>query len=169
MDYTAVIDQLAKNKNVIGNLLHGSPEAMYRWKQEPGKWSLLEIICHLCDEEQLDFRARVKHTLETPGEPMPAIDPPGWVTAHRYAGQAFEQKLNEFFHEREQSVQWLRELQNPQWLNAYQHPKFGAMTAKMFLSNWLAHDYLHIRQILKLRFDYLKENTGEDLSYAGAW
>ncbi len=43
------------------------------------------------------------------------------------------------------------------------------MTAKMFLSNWLAHDYLHIRQITKLKYDYLKQLTNEDLNYAGNW
>jgi hypothetical protein len=43
------------------------------------------------------------------------------------------------------------------------------MTAMLFLSNWLAHDYLHIRQIIKLKFDYLEKMTGEGLSYAGDW
>jgi len=43
------------------------------------------------------------------------------------------------------------------------------MTASMFFSNWLAHDYLHIRQITRLKYDYLKQLTNEDLSYAGTW
>ena len=39
----------------------------------------------------------------------------------------------------------------------------------MMLTNWLAHDYLHIRQIIKLKFDFLKDQSDEHLSYAGEW
>ena len=66
-------------------------------------------------------------------------------------------------------MEWLMNLDNPQWDNYYEHPKFGKMSAKLFFTNWLAHDYLHIRQILKLKFDYLKFISKEDLNYAGNW
>jgi hypothetical protein len=39
----------------------------------------------------------------------------------------------------------------------------------MFLHNWLAHDYLHIRQIIRIKYDYLKKTSGEILLYAGEW
>jgi hypothetical protein len=39
----------------------------------------------------------------------------------------------------------------------------------MIFANWLAHDYLHIRQILRLKYEYLKSISEEDLSYAGEW
>ena len=43
------------------------------------------------------------------------------------------------------------------------------MSAKLFLTNWLAHDYLHIRQIIRYQYHYLKESTAIDLGYAGNW
>jgi hypothetical protein len=107
--------------------------------------------------------------LENPTGALPPIDPPGWVLERAYIKQNYADKLNKFLKEREESVEWLESLQTPKWDNAYQHPKFGAMTAKMFLCNWVAHDYLHIRQITKLKFDYLKQQTGEALDYAGNW
>ena len=127
------------------------------------------VICHLCDEDKEDFRARTKHTLETPELPLPPIDPTGWVTERKYMQQAFEEKIEEFLTEREYSIQWLESLTDPEWGNAYQHPKFGKMTAKMFLCNWLAHDCLHIRQITRLKYDYLKFISDEPLDYAGEW
>jgi hypothetical protein len=33
----------------------------------------------------------------------------------------------------------------------------------------MAHDLLHIRQITKLKYDYLKYLSGQGLSYAGDW
>ena len=43
------------------------------------------------------------------------------------------------------------------------------MSVKLFLSNWLAHDYLHIKQITRYRYNYLEEKTAINLQYAGNW
>ena len=43
------------------------------------------------------------------------------------------------------------------------------MTARAFLANWLAHDALHQRQIVRYDYFYLKETSREDLGYAGQW
>jgi len=169
MNHAEIIQGIAGNRNVFKELLSGLTEAIYLWKPAPEKWCLLEIVCHLYDEEREDFRARTRHVLETPSAPLPSIDPQGWVEARSYLQQNFPDKLNSFLAERDQSVKWLQTLPEPRWDNAYEHPKFGKMTAGMFLSNWLAHDYLHIRQITRMKYDYLKQRTTEDLSYAGSW
>ncbi len=169
MNNEYIINELHRNSSVFENLLKNINKKDYLYKTNPEKWCLLEILCHLHDEEREDFRARVKHTLKTPAEPLPSIDPVGWVESRKYIQSDYSESLNKFLKEREQSVKWLQSLSNPKWDNYYTHPKFGKMTANMFLSNWLAHDYLHIRQILKLKFDLLKKLTSEDLNYAGNW
>lgn len=169
MPHTYIVNQLEQNKRVFETLLAATPAEEQHWKAAPDKWSLLEIVCHLYDEEREDFRARVRHTLTMPEEEMPPIDPAGWVTSRNYAAQDFETMLSKFLEERALSVSWLRALQNPNWESTYQHPKFGPMSAKFFLSNWLAHDFLHIRQIVKLRYDQLGQRSGESLVYAGNW
>ncbi len=169
MNDSNIIGELSRNRNVFKDLLLDLTEEIYLWKPNPEKWCLLEIVCHLHDEEREDFRARTRHVLEMPTEPLPPIDPQGWVESRNYMQQNYRDKLSSFLKEREQSTAWLQTLSNPKWDNAYEHPKFGRMTARMFLSNWLAHDYLHIRQITKLKYDHLKQSTTEDLGYAGNW
>jgi hypothetical protein len=169
MDHTEIINGLKGNRNVFKELLQDLKEEQYLWKSSPEKWCLLEIVCHLFDEEREDFRARTKHLLETPSEKLPSIDPQGWVETRSYLQQSYADKLKDFLIEREQSVKWLQTLSNPKWKNTYEHPVLGKMTAEMFLANWLAHDYLHIRQITKLKYDYLKNLSNEDLNYAGNW
>lgn len=169
MDYNKIIKELERSKATFKTLLEGLSEEQYTWKQNPDKWCLLEIVCHLYDEEREDFRARTKLVLESPELPLPKIDPIGWVKERKYIEQNYSEKLKEFLSEREKSIEWLNSLQNPKWVNAYDHPRLGMMTAKLFLSNWLAHDYLHFRQITKLKFHYLKHLSGEDLTYAGNW
>lgn len=39
----------------------------------------------------------------------------------------------------------------------------------MFLNNLLAHDLLHIRQIIRLKFEYVRFKTGDNFNYADNW
>ena len=169
MDYNKIIKELSKNREVFKSLLLGLEKEEYLWKSKPEKWCLLEIICHLFDEEREDFRSRTLHILENPELPLPQIDPAGWVKDRIYIQQNYTETLDNFLKERERSVKWLQSLTNPNWNNVNNHPIFGKMTAKMLFSNWLAHDYLHIRQTIKLKFDHLIELSNETLNYAGDW
>jgi hypothetical protein len=169
MDLIKFTDEFSRNKDVFSRLLSGLDKDVYLWKIKPEKWCLLEIICHLYDEEREDFRGRMKHIFETPAEPFRSIDPTGWVVERNYINQDYTEMIQKFRMEREESLDWLQSLSDAEWSNTYSHPKFGQMTPKMLLANWLAHDYLHIRQIIRLKYDYLKEFSGEAVNYAGEW
>ena len=164
-----IIGQFQKNKNVFLHLFKNEKKDLYLWKQNPEKWCLLEILCHLYDEERDDFRFRTKWVLENPNQIPPSFNPIQWVTEHDYMGQDFNAMLDKFIEERETSINWLKTLKNVDWDLSFEHPKLGTMTAKYFLNNWLAHDYLHIRQVIKLKYDFLKNGFKNDLNYAGNW
>ncbi|MEM8908970.1 MAG: DinB family protein [Bacteroidota bacterium] len=169
MEIPKIIDQLEQNRLVFQQLLQAPAPELIRWKPQSNKWCLLEIVAHLHDEEVEDFRTRTRYTLEQPQISPPPIDPEGWVQARNYIGQDYSSKLATFLEERQQSVRWLRQLEHPQWDNAHQHPKLGPLSARFYLDNWLAHDYLHFRQIIQLKIAYLEAHSQEDLSYAGGW
>src|SRR6186713_2999568 len=119
MNHTDIILRLAQNQKTFAALFQGIPSEEITWRPKPEKWNLLEIVCHLYDEEREDFRARLKHVLESPGAPLPSIDPVGWVTERKYLQQDYEDRLKKFLEERTQSVAWLQSLSNPPWYNAY--------------------------------------------------
>ena len=169
VNFNFYIEELNRNSKVFESLLNSIPAEQIIWKQEINKWNLLEIICHILDEEKEDFRLRLKLVLENPNIPFPSIDPQSWVTERSYGSQNFENVISEFNKERNNSVEWLRNLKAPKWDNAYNHPKVGPVSAKFLLANWVAHDYLHIRQITKLKYDYLMFISNESLNYAGEW
>lgn len=169
MEYSKFKKVLASNQKVFKNLLSDLNEEIYLWRPQPDKWNLLDIICHLVDEEKEDFGFRLKHVLETPQKKMPSINPANWVIERKYQEQNFKKKLNEFMTERKMSIEWLSKLSNPNWNSFYTHPKLGVLSAGMFLNNWIAHDYLHIRQIVSIKFHYLKSNSTDSLNYAGDW
>jgi hypothetical protein len=169
MNHSDIIEKLSLNGNVLMSLLSGLTEEETHWKPGPEKWSLLEIVCHLCDEEREDFGGRLKHTLEMPEVQMKKIDPVAWVSERKYMEQNFNEKIDEFLEERIKSVAWLKSLEFPKWSNVYHHPKAGELSAEMFLSNWLAHDYLHFRQITFIKYEFLRTHFNTRFDYAGSW
>ncbi len=141
-----------------------------RWKPSPAKWSILEIVGHLTEEERDDFRMRVDMTLNCPGEPWPAIDPEGAVREKRFNDRILADLVQEFLSERDRSLAWLRALKSPDWTRAYDHPTAGRLTASSLLFAWAAHDLLHVRQIAAVRYARLAERASpHGLDYAGPW
>lgn len=169
MDSEAIINQLSRNCSTFAGQLLSLTKDEYTWRPAPDKWCLLEVVCHLVDEEVEDFRQRVQTTLETPGEQPPAIFPEKWVKDRNYMEENYVLKVAQFLEERSKSIAWLQGLTEPNWENAYEHDSLGTLSAGLFLENWLAHDYIHLRQILLLRMQYFKEQASSDLSYAGNW
>ncbi|MEW2919842.1 DinB family protein [Muricauda sp. ANG21] len=169
MELESVIAELERNRKVFRETLTDMPQNLIHWKANSKDWSLLEIICHLVDEEKEDFRTRVGHTLQHPETPLASIDPVGWVKKRDYNGQDFEKKVEQFDKERQISIAWLKTTADLAWENSLYHPELGTMSARSFLFNWLAHDYLHIRQINHIKYNFLKESSGDSLTYAGNW
>ena len=164
-----IIDQLAENAKLFETLLKTVDEDHSKWKLNDNKWSILEIVCHLRDEEIEDFRTRVRCTLNDPGTTPPAIDPESWPKDRKYIEQSFESVVASFLREREGSVLWLHTINGADWDQGWEHPRLGLQTARHYLENWLAHDYLHLRQIIRVKYDYLEARKGSNLSYAGKW
>lgn len=159
--------RFSANAEAIERLLKDIDDDHARWKPAPDKWSILEVVCHLCDEEKLDFRTRLDLTLHKPGEPWPPIDPPGWVKEHNYEGKNVNEQLLLFLAERYKSIAWLSELREPHWDNSYAHPMLGDITAGGLLGSWLAHDYLHFQQLGRLFNGYLARMAApHSLTYA---
>jgi len=155
MDYNYFISSLEDSAKKIEILLEGVLEEQSKWKPTPEKWSILEVINHLYDEEKDDFRKRLDLTLHTPYDNWPGIDPEAWVISHEYNKKDFQQSVKNFFDERKKSIEWLSTLSAPDWKQVHQHPSIGPLSAADLLAAWAAHDFLHLKQLSDLRARYL--------------
>lgn len=162
--------RLETTPDVLGALLRGVSPQTARWKPSPERWSMLEVVCHMADEERKDFRPRLKSLLfdEPPGLNITPIDPPAWVVEGKYNARDLIAMLEDFRQERTISLEWLRTL--PEVLDLERRLSDTKMTAGVVLHSWLAHDYLHVRQITRLHFDLLElEAQPFMIDYAGEW
>lgn len=160
MDWRRLADQLETSGGVLVDLFADADDAEVRWKPAPERWSMLEVLAHLWDEEKDDFRRRLTLTLEDPGREWPPIDPQRWVRERRYNERDLAEALAGFRRERAASLSWLRGLSQtglaePAWDRQHEHASVGSLRAGDLLASWVAHDYLHLRQIATLRIEYL--------------
>jgi hypothetical protein len=165
------VERLQRGAAFLPALCEGLPPELLRWKPAPERWSLLEIVNHLADEEAEDFRTRVQLTLRDPAAAWPPIEPQQWVVQRGYLGRDPAESLERFRRERRTSLAWLAALQDgPAWDRSHVHPSLGPLTARTLLANWLAHDLLHGRQMLRLLHQHLAGLAAPaTLDYAGPW
>jgi uncharacterized damage-inducible protein DinB len=170
MSLDDALARFAANRDTIRGLVAAISSEQAGWRPAPGAWSMLEVINHLADEESEDFRTRLDHTLHRPEVDWPPIDPQAWIRERDYALREPDESLARFEAERESSLSWLRALESPDWDSTHHHPIFPPIKAGDLLHAWLAHDLLHIRQLVELHHGWLcAQATPYEPGYAGDW
>jgi hypothetical protein len=169
MDVQGLLEELAAGPAIVRALTVGVPRDALLQRPAPDAWCMLEVLCHLLHEERHDFRPRMDATLLRPGEPWPDSDWDGWMAAYQAHPPGLEETLAAFQAERERSLAWLRGLREPTW-DATHQASWGPISAGDVLASWAAHDVLHERQLVRLRFGRVVELAAPyGVRYAGEW
>ena len=169
MDYQTLYQELVNSTEMIQALINGIGQGQAQVKPDAESWSILEVVCHLYDEEREDFREHLDFILNRQNEEWHIIDPQKWVTERKYNEQDFAQMQEKFQAERRKSLDWLKGLGSVDWDTVYTS-EYGSMRAGEMFSAWVAHDNLHIRQLVALRRAYIERITQPyEIQYAGDW
>ena len=169
MNYETLFKELQNSAEVIRSLLAGISQEDAQVKPTPEAWSILEVTCHLYDEEREDFREHLDFILHRQNEAWHVIHPQEWVAERKYNEQSFAEMRARFFAERLKSLEWLKGLTNTNWETTYTS-EYGSVTAGEMFACWVAHDNLHIRQLVELRRARIERITQPyAIGYAGDW
>jgi hypothetical protein len=169
MELDRFVSLMLANARRIRALAESISDEQARWRPDPTAWSILEVINHLFDEEREDFRVMLDLALHRPDEPRPSIDPEGWAVQRRYNERDPALSLEHFLAARQESLGWLQGLPSPTGRATYQAP-FGPITAGDVMASWVAHDLLHMRQLVELHWAYTTQLLAPlNVDYAGSW
>ena len=167
--------ELAQGAEIVTALVAGVSPEEARVRPAPGAWSLLEVVCHLHDEEREDFRPRLDLVLHRPGR---GVGPHrSRRVGHRAAVQRARSRpdaaglpgrAGALARLAREPVRPRLEPRVPRGLGTC--PAGGPITAGDLLASWAAHDLLHTRQLLELRRARLLAHTAPHRTqYAGDW
>jgi hypothetical protein len=165
--FDRLIAQHAGFPRVLAHLVGGLPVETLRQRETQARWSPLEILAHLLDEEREDFRERAQaaaagRRIET------SIDPARWVVERAYNAKDPGRVQQDFEAERARSCEWLVGLEPARLDAALEHPQLGTMRCGDFIAAWRMHDLLHLRQLATaLAVLGARELAGWRIEYAG--
>lgn len=163
------IVRLRRSAGIIARLAE-EPPVDPTWRPDPARWSFIEVIGHLLCEEREDFRPRLDLLLHEPETPWAPIDPEGRVEELDFRARSLDAVVAEFAQERERSLQWLASLDVAPLERERTHPRGFVLRGGDLLASWVAHDLLHIRQLIGLEFAGVEAEWAEfSTLYAGEW
>jgi hypothetical protein len=169
MQFETLYQELQYSTEMIRAFLSGVTQEEAQIKPDPESWSILEVTCHLYDLEREDFREHLDFILHRQEEAYHAIDPQAWILERNYNQQDFLVMQGKFFAERQKSLAWLQEISASDWDISYTS-QYGSVSAGEMFSCWIAHDNLHLRQLVELRRARIEKITKPyPIEYAGDW
>lgn len=171
MNLDLYIERLSSNAKAFQYFCEILTDEQSIWRQSPEKWSIQQIIYHLWRTEEKDFRPRLEKTLRDPNEDWTLLLVEEMRLEQIDGG---ENKLNvylqNFLAEREKSIVWLKTIESPNWENQHRHNEKIILAAGDLITSWLVHDYLHLKQLLRVQYDFVNSISEPfKTDYAGKW
>ena len=136
----------SKTAGKIERLVKRVPAARLRKRPAPGKWSVVEILAHLADDE-IVTGYRMRSILGAPGTPIAAFDQDKWAEAENYAKRDPRMSLRVFVTLREANLALLKSLRAEQWKQFGVHAERGEESIERIVKMMGGHDINHLRQI----------------------
>ena len=130
----------------LKTLIHGLTPKQLKWKPEPGKWSIAEILAHLADAE-IVASWRMRLIIGASGTTVQPFDQDAWASAFQYGKCDAKHSLEVFRTLRENNLAMLKALPRERWDNYGMHLERGKETITHMTRMFAGHDTNHVRQI----------------------
>jgi DinB family protein len=147
--YTEGKDPLAMQADaprIVAELIAAIPEARLRERPSPGKWSVVEIIAHLAEDE-LSSSWRYRQMIENSGCALAGFDQDEWARLGNYRSWKPAEALEMFRLLREANLRLLHGLSADEWERYGVHAERGRITVRDLARHMAGHDMNHVGQI----------------------
>jgi ribosomal 50S subunit-associated protein YjgA (DUF615 family) len=142
------LDLLEETPGILRGLMRELSHEDAEWKPAPDRFSVAEVLAHLSHSEGHCYRMRVDRFLE---EEMPEFESDdAQMYLELYRGADAEDAFDHFEEQRDNNVEFLRELPRSAGERRAMHREAGEITLQQMLHEWAMHDLGHIRQIAEL-------------------
>jgi hypothetical protein len=142
----------------LKKLVQGLTPTQLKWKPEPGKWSVAEIVAHLADAEIVGSW-RMRSIIGDSGTTIQPFDQDAWVSAFDYGKRDAKQSVEVFRVLRENNIAMLKGLPEEAWEFYGMHLERGKETIAHVVRMFAGHDTNHLLQIERLVAELKRSNT----------
>jgi GNAT superfamily N-acetyltransferase len=155
-----LIEAYQAGTDLLRTSVAGLTADQLRWRPESGRWSTLEVVCHICDTEQM-FADWMKRTLAM-DRPLPVgADGNLFPNAVGYHDRDLDEELALVSMTRGQMARILRLAPDDAWDRHVVHTELGPVTLKQLLEHAVRHLEEHVASIDNKRHNIDRELPGD--------
>ncbi len=129
--------------------IHGLTPAQLRWRPEPAKWSIAEILAHLADAEVV-ASWRMRSVIGENGITIQPFDQDAWASVFEYQKRDAKLSLETFRLLRENNLAMLKEIPKQTWDNYGMHLERGKESIAHLTRMFAGHDTNHVLQVERI-------------------
>lgn len=130
----------------LKKLIQGLTPKQLKWKPEPEKWSIAEILAHLADAEIVGSW-RMRLIAGASGTAVQPFDQDVWASLFQYGKRDAKQSLEVFRVLRENNIAMLKALPRESWESFGMHAERGKESITHIVRMFAGHDTNHVKQI----------------------
>jgi len=152
LGYVEGQDALKVQRATAGKLkkaITGLTPTQLRWRSEPGKWSIAEIIAHLADAE-IVASWRMRSVIGENGITIQPFDQDAWASVFQYRDRDAKLSLEVFRTLRENNLAMLKEIPRETWENYGMHLERGKESIAHLARMFAGHDTNHVLQVERI-------------------
>lgn len=129
--------------------IQGLTPTQLKWRPQPGKWSIAEILAHLADAE-IVASWRMRSVIGENGVTIQPFDQDAWASAFDYQEREARHSLEVFRILRENNLVMLKEISPATWENYGMHLERGKESIAHLTRMFAGHDINHLLQVERL-------------------
>jgi len=126
--------------------IKGLSSSQLKWRPQPAKWSIAEIIAHLADTE-IVASWRMRSVIGENGVTIQPYDQEAWASAFKYQNRDARRSLELFRTLRDNNLAMLKEIPKESWDNYGMHLERGKETMAHLTRMFAGHDTNHVLQV----------------------
>jgi DinB superfamily len=129
--------------------IQGLTPSQLKWRPEPAKWSIAEVIAHLADTE-IVASWRLRSVVAENGITIQPFDQDAWAAVFEYRERDTKRSLETFGTLRENNLAMLKEIPKERWDNYGMHLERGKESIAHLARMFAGHDTNHILQVERI-------------------
>ncbi|HVS36360.1 MAG TPA: DinB family protein [Gemmataceae bacterium] len=145
-----LIDEYLAGPPALRKAVAGMNREQLTARPVPGKWSTLEVVCHLADFDPI-LADRVKRMIALDNPPLTGADEKCFASALAYQDRDVEEELSLIERTRSQLARILRKQTDAALQRPGVHSERGPMTLERMLTAAVRHIPHHVSFILEKR------------------
>jgi hypothetical protein len=146
----SIFNQLEATPDLLRTIIGMLSAEEATWKPAPQRFSIAEVMAHLCEVETQVFRTRLARMVNEDRPQLDSYDQEAIGVAGGYNGRDVHESLTAFQQHRLDNLAYMKYLPAAMEGRVGLPAELGPITVGQLLNEWAFHDLGHIRQMVEL-------------------